>query len=126
MLVFALYTNDELVTDDVQELEDGLNIEPDDFCRHLVSATTEHLAEVDEAIKSQLQGWTLERLPKVSLAVLRLSAAQMLFCEEIPVSVVINEAVELTKQFGNADDYAFVNGALGSLARSLPQRDGDA
>ncbi|MBQ4094389.1 MAG: hypothetical protein IJC61_05025, partial [Oscillospiraceae bacterium] len=41
-------------------------------------------------------------------------------CDDIPVGVIINEAVELTKQFGNADDYAFVNGALGSLARSLP------
>lgn len=123
LLVFALYANDDLQTDDVQELEDGLSIQPDDFCRKLVSLTTENLEEIDAAVSKHLQGWNLERLPKASLAVLRLSAAQLLYCTDIPVGVVINEAVELSKQFGNADDYSFVNGALGSLARSLPARE---
>ncbi|MBQ9960161.1 MAG: transcription antitermination factor NusB [Oscillospiraceae bacterium] len=120
LLVFALYANDDLETDDIQVLEDGLCIEPDDFCRKLVNLTKDNLAEIDAAVSKHLQGWTVERLPKASLAVLRLSAAQLLYCDDIPVGVIINEAVELTKQFGNADDYAFVNGALGSLARSLP------
>lgn len=119
MLLFSLYVNDEIVPDDNFELDDGTIIEVDDFCRSLINYTVTYIDEIDTRISSFLQGWSLERLPKSSLAILRLSAAQLLYMKDIPVSVVISEAVELAKRFGSDKDYIFINGALGSFEKSL-------
>lgn len=123
MLLFSLYTNDDIVPDDSIELEDGTVLEVDEFCRSLINNTVNNLDEIDDKISSFLQGWSLERLPKSSLAILRLSAAQLLYMKDIPVSVVISEAVELAKRFGSDKDYIFINGALGNFEKSLEQSD---
>jgi N utilization substance protein B len=61
----------------------------------------------------------MARLPRVSLAILRISCAQLMFMPDIPQSVVINEAVELAKEYGGESEYSFVNGALRSICGSL-------
>ena len=71
----------------------------------------ENLEELDEIISANLSGWTIGRISKVSLAVLRLAIYEMKYMEEIPVAVSIDEAV--------SDDASFVNGVLGTVARSL-------
>ena len=76
-----------------------------------------HSAEVDDLIRDHLRNWTMERLPRVSLTVLRLALAEMLYGDEKKPGVVINEAVELTKKYGADEDYQFVNGLLGAVAR---------
>jgi len=76
-----------------------------------------HSAEVDDLIRDHLRNWTMERLPRVSLTVLRLALAEMLYGDERKPGVVINEAVELTKKYGADEDYQFVNGLLGAVAR---------
>ena len=119
MLLFSLYVNDEIVPDSAFELDDGTSLEVDEFCRSLINNTISNITEIDNKISAFLQGWSLERLPKSSLAILRLSAAQLLYMKDIPVSVVISEAVELAKRFGNEKDYIFINGALGSFEKSL-------
>ncbi len=119
LYVFQLYANDELVMEDSIELEDGLVLEADEFTHALVSLTVEHREQIDEIISSNLKGWTLKRLPKVSLAILRISVAQLLYMQDVPSGAVINEAVDLAKQFGNTDDYQFINGALGNIEKSL-------
>ena len=83
----------------------------DVFGQRLLRAYYEHSAEVDDLISAHLRNWTMERLPRVSLTVLRLGLA------EIKPGVVINEAVELTKKYGADEDYQFVNGLLGTVAR---------
>lgn len=72
---------------------------------------------MDDLISSHLRNWTMSRLPRVSLTVLRLALAEMLYGDEKKVGVVINEAVELTKKYGADEDYQFVNGLLGTVAR---------
>ena len=72
---------------------------------------------LDDLISSHLRNWTMSRLPRVSLTVLRLALAEMLYGDEKKVGVVINEAVELTKKYGADEDYQFVNGLLGTVAR---------
>ena len=83
----------------------------DVFGQRLLSAYYSHSAEVDDL------NWTMERLPRVSLTVLRLALAEMLYGDERKPGVVINEAVELTKKYGADEDYQFVNGLLGAVAR---------
>ena len=89
----------------------------DAFSRLLLNAYYDHSAEVDDEIRAHLRNWTMERLPRVSLTVLRLGLAEMLYGDEKKPGVVINEAVELTKKYGADEDYQFVNGLLGTVAR---------
>ena len=91
----------------------------DGFSKLLLNAYYDHSAEVDDEIRAHLRNWTMERLPRVSLTVLRLAIAEMLFGGENKPGVAINEAVELTKKYGADEDYQFVNGLLGAVAGSI-------
>ena len=119
LYVFQLYANDEILMDEPLELEDDLTLESDEFTKLIVNSTIEHREEIDKKISDNLKGWTIDRLSKVSLAILRISVAQLLYMDDIPSGVVINEAVELSKHFGNSEDYQFINGALGKIEKSL-------
>ena len=90
----------------------------DVFGKRLLNAYYDHSAEVDDLINSHLRNWTMARLPRVSLTVLRLAVAEMLFGGENKPGVAINEAVELPKKYGAGEDYQFVNGLLGAVARA--------
>ena len=91
----------------------------DGFSKHLLNAYYDHSAEVDDEIRAHLRNWTMERLPRVSLTVLRLAIAEMLFGGENKPGVAINEAVEIAKAFGGDDSPKFVNGVLGKIAKRL-------
>lgn len=90
---------------------------PDAFATQLLVTMNDHAAELDEIITAHLKGWTLARVPRVSLVALRLGLAEMLYGEEQKTGVAINEAVELVKKYGADNDYQFVNGLLGAVAR---------
>jgi len=76
--------------------------------------------EIDEKIRENLgKNWKLERISKVSLAVLRLAIFEILYVEDVPERVAINEAVEIEKKFDEPDNSAFVNGVLGGFLKSL-------
>lgn len=80
----------------------------------------EHQDEIDNLISTKLKsGWKLSRISRVSLAVLRLAVYEMKYIEDIPVSVSINEAVELSKKFTVQEDTSFINGVLGAIAKEL-------
>ena len=81
------------------------------------AATDAFANQLDEIITVHLKGWTLSRVPRVSLVALRLALAEMLYGDEQKPGVAINEAVELVKKYGAEDDYQFVNGLLGAVAR---------
>ena len=69
-------------------------------------------------ITENLKGWSLRRLSKVALSLLRMAVFELMYQRDTPVSVVINEAVELAKTYGGQGDSAYVNGVLGSVART--------
>ena len=77
----------------------------------------ERLEEIDEIIEQTANGWTIGRMGKVDLAILRLAVYEMKKDEDIPVSVAINEAVELAKKFGQDESPSFINGVLAKLAK---------
>ena len=118
-IVFSLYANGEPDFEEPFDCEDGTFLEQDDFCKSIVSAVTENIEKIDEIIAARLsKGWTVARLPKTSLAIMRMSIAQLVYMQDIPAGVVINEGVELSKHYGDDNDYKFVNGALGAYVRS--------
>ncbi|MDR0914073.1 MAG: transcription antitermination factor NusB [Oscillospiraceae bacterium] len=78
----------------------------------------ENSETIDEKIEKYLkEGWKISRLPKVSLAVLRVCAFELFYRESVPTGVAINEAIELAKKYTTPEDAAFINGILGSLSR---------
>jgi N utilization substance protein B len=81
----------------------------------------EHAAHIDELISSHLQGWTLERLPAVDRAVLRVAVWELLHADDVPAPVAVDEAVELAKELSTDDSPGFVNGVLGQVMLVTPQ-----
>ena len=81
--------------------------------------TIEHLDEIDQLIESKLKNWKLSRISKVSLSILRVAVYELKYMDDVPTNVSINEAVELAKQYANEDDYSFINGVLGAIAKEL-------
>lgn len=118
ILVFEKSFHDEPIPELIEAAREGRELEQDAFMEDAVSGVFEHLEEIDGVVAENLTGWKLERLSRVALAALRLAVFEMLYREDIPVSVSINEAVELTKRFATKDDASYVNGVLGSVARS--------
>jgi len=96
--------------------EDG---EPSEFCRELLVGTGSHADEIDDAIGSTSKHWTVSRMPLVDRNILRLATYEILYCDSIPVSVSINEAVEMAKTYGGEDSSRFVNGVLGRIAETF-------
>ena len=119
-ILFARELNSDDMTFTVYELADEINLADDDFVDTIVTNTVDHLDEIDKIIADNLKNWKIDRIPKTSLAILRISCAQLLYMsDDIPQKVVINEAVELAKKYGADDDYSFVNGILRSISDSL-------
>lgn len=83
----------------------------------LYETTLENIEEIDEGISKYLKGWTLNRVSKVALAILRLAVCELKYFEKVPVGVAISEAIKLCKTYASEEDSSFVNGVLGSFAR---------
>ena len=94
-------------------------LEESDFTKRLATETVANLDEIDAKIKEYTVGWTLDRITKVSLSILRIAVCEILFFDDVPVGVSINEAVELAKNYATKEDSQFINGVLGSIARAM-------
>jgi N utilization substance protein B len=99
------------------EVIDGLPVAPDDYACSLVTGVDTHREEIDAMVSKYAVGWSLERMPAVDRALLRLGVYELLHCQDVPVGVVISEAVELASQFSTDDSSRFVNGVLGAIAK---------
>ena len=84
----------------------------------VVAGVKEHAADIDSEISACLRGWTIQRLSRVDLAILRLSVFEMKYAQ-FPAAVSINEAVELTRKYSSESSCSFVNGVLGTISRKL-------
>ena len=80
------------------------------------NAILEKMAEIDGLINQKAKGWTTERMSKVDLTILRVAVYEILFDEDVPTNVAINEAVELAKKFGQEESSGFINGVLAKFA----------
>jgi N utilization substance protein B len=92
---------------------------PDDLTVMLVRGVEQHMAQLDAAIAAHAKGWTLARMPAIDRNVLRVAAFELLGRHDVPVAVVLDEAVELAKRFSTDDSGRFVNGVLAALVPVL-------
>jgi transcription antitermination protein NusB len=102
-----------ILADGSWNAEDG---EPTEYCRELVTGVESRQPRIDGIIEDISQNWALSRMPLVDRNILRLAVFEMLYREDVPDSVSINEAVEMAKVYGGEDSSKFVNGILGRLA----------
>lgn len=121
ILIFEKEFNSEYSIDEIIEAaKDAELFETDNFAKELSSKTLEKIDELDEIIISNLKGgWKINRISKVSLAILRLAVCEITAFDDIPVSVSINEAVELSKKYASEEDSSFINGLLSSVNRNI-------
>lgn len=107
---------------ETQALVDLIDYEPSEndraYIDMVVAGVKEHAADLDAEISACLRGWTLARLSRVDLAILRLSTYEMKYAS-LPAAVSINEAVELTRKYSSESSCPFVNGVLGTISRKL-------
>lgn len=118
VLLFEKTFTDETVSEIMEKAREAREVEADDFAARVAAGAADKLPELDAIIEPALQNWSKDRLTRVALTVLRLAVYEMKFEDDTPVSVAINEAVEIAKKFGGADDASFINGVLGSIARA--------
>lgn len=102
--------------DDIQADRKNFVVDAEYF-NQVIDAVHGNLNEIDKLLAAFAKNWRIERISKVDLSILRLSIAEIEYMGDIPVSVSINEAVELAKKFGNRDSNKFINGILGKIVK---------
>ena len=88
------------------------------YAREIVDGVIDHHEEIDELIATHSKDWKIERMPAVDRALLRMGVWELLHTDEVPTAVVIDEAVELAKEFSTDDSGSFVHGVLARVSRS--------
>ena len=121
-IIFEKNFRDEPIPEIIADAIEARQIVDDDFARETAMGVWSNLEKIDVIISENLQGCTITRISKVALAILRLSVYEIMFSDAVPVSVSINEAVELAKKFGGDDDPSYINGVLGSVARAKDEQ----
>lgn len=102
-----------------EAVEHVMGAERDNFYDLLVQGTHQNMPAIDEKLKGHLENWSLERLPKVERTILRMAVFELAFMEDAPSNVVMNEAIELSKTFGDDKSSRFVNGVLSKFTDEL-------
>ena len=101
-------------------------VEEDDFTKACLEGVIAHREEIDSIIEKHASGWKRSRLSVVTAAVLQLATYEMVYREDIPVNVSLNEAIELSKKYDDEKARAFVNGVLNAISTAAKQEKRDA
>ena len=118
-LLFERQLNREPVEDLIENAGLARDFEITEFTEALAFGVEEHEEEINALISDNLRGWSFQRLSKTTVALLQLSVYEILYREEIPEKVSVNESVELAKLYGGEDDPSYINGVLGGIVKGL-------
>lgn len=126
-LIFEKSFHDEPMQQLIDIAVESRALELDDYARRLVLLVEEHQQELDGEIEKYLSNWKIGRLSRVTLTILRLSFCELAHFADIPVRVIINEAVEIAKTYATEADASYINGVLGAYVKAVPpQKDEEA
>lgn len=112
-LYFSIYNPDALT------VKEGAAAENVEFSRSLIRGVISRMEEIDRHISGASTHWSVSRMPRVDRNILRCATYELVFASDIPVSVSINEAIEIAKRYGTADSPMFINGVLDNIATTL-------
>lgn len=119
ILIFEKELNDNSLEEILSLAEEVRDIKADDYVKNVFFGVFENLETIDDTISQNAVGWAINRITKTALAILRLAVYEIKFYSEIPVSVSINEAVELAKKYATKEDASFINGILSTVVKQL-------
>lgn len=119
ILIFEKLFRDETVQIILEDAALVRDLEPEEYIRRVFCGAVEKSEEIDEMISSAAKGWSIKRISKTALAAMRLCIFEMLYCDDIPVSVSINESIEIIKKYATKEDATFANGILGTISRNI-------
>lgn len=94
-------------------------VERDDFVERLVLGVSEHRKEIDRLIEQYSENWRLDRMNTIDRNILRMAAFELLYCEDIPPKVTLNEAIDLGKRYGTDESGSFINGILDRIQNEV-------
>ncbi len=124
-LLFQMGINDDYSEESLESYLDNFSFDKTEteYILDAVDKILEHREDIDNHIREHIKGWEIERLANVDLSILRIAIYEVLYREDIPVQVSINEAIEISKKYSTEDSYRFINGVLGGFVRSLDKKD---
>lgn len=117
ILIFEKEFNDYSLSEILELAEEVRDIKPDEYIKYVFFGVFENLEKIDNIISKNAVGWSINRITKTALAILRLAIFEIEFYDDIPISVSINEAVELAKKYATKEDSSFINGILSTVAK---------
>lgn len=119
ILLFEKSFNPDVTVEELLELAKELRmLEDDEFVAALVNTTCDNIDTIDDFIIKYSKGWKINRIPKVTLAIIRMALAEIIYFDDVPDGVSVNEAVELAKKYSTPEDASYINGLLGTVVRS--------
>ena len=119
ILFEKIFNSETPIFEIVESAKEAGLIKINGFAENILKTVESNAEEIDASIQSNTPDWTISRLPKVSLAILRLAVSEIKYIDEVPNGVAVNEAVELAKKYGTNEDAAFINGVLGTVVKTL-------
>lgn len=122
LLFESVCKNDETPEEILNKAMDVRSLEVDEYVKNVFFGVHTNLRQIDECIDKCLKGWKKERLSVTSIALCRLSVYELMFMNDIPARVSINEAIELSKKYDDEKAYTFVNGVLNCAAELLERK----
>ncbi len=116
-LIFQMLIQDDYSNEMIAKLLQKISEENEQlsYIKNIVLRFTQNMQEIDSLIEENSPDWKLNRMAKVDLAILRVAVTEILYFDDIPESVSINEAVEIAKKFSTEESGSFINGILGSI-----------
>ena len=119
ILFEKIFNSETPIFEIVESAKEAGLIKINGFAENILKTVESNADEIDASIQSNTPDWTISRLPKVSLSILRLAVSEIKYIDEVPNGVAVNEAVELAKKYGTNEDAAFINGVLGTVVKTL-------
>ena len=112
-------TLEETIETFIEDYEMNLKTIDLEYIKGILAKVEENITVIDQKIEEALTNWKIDRVSKVKISILRLAIAEMLYVEDVPEKVAINEAIELTKKYSDEKSVSFVNGVLDKAFKSL-------
>lgn len=117
--ILALLYEAEAKSVSPAELLGELPLDPEPFVAEIVGGVGERRDEIDGLLRDTTRNWSLERMPAIDRALLRVAVYELLACPDTPTAVILNEAVALAKHYSTEDSGKFVNGLLSGVAKKV-------
>lgn len=112
-------TLEETIETFIEDYEMKLNTIDLEYIKNILQKVNSNLNVLDEKIEESLNKWKIDRVSKVNLTILRLALAEVMYCDDVPDAVAINEAIEITKKYSDEKSVSFINGVLDKAVKNI-------